>query len=93
MKFIVISRLAPGTDNARAAFEVFGRVGTGEGTQATYAVTDGKTFVNIIESDDPDMTASATFAPFFEDVTVLPVVDVDDAWMNAMVAAIGNMPD
>ena len=93
MKYIVISRLAPGVDNVRTAFEVFGRVGVGEGSQGMYAATDGKTFVNIIDSDEPDMVTSATYAPFFEEVTILPVVDVDDAWVNAMVAALGNVAD
>jgi hypothetical protein len=90
MKYVVISRLLPGVDNAKHAFTVFGKVGTGEGTVATYAGTDGKTFVNIVDSDDQDMTISATYAPFFESTTVIPVVDLDDAWIKAVTTAIGN---
>ncbi len=93
MKYISIVRLAPGVDNVKRAFEVFGTIGTAEGTQALYASTDGKTFVNLIEADEPDMVNTATYAPFFESVEVIPVVDVDDAWMTAMVTAIANMGD
>ena len=56
MKYVVISRLAPGVDNAQAALATFMKVGVGDGTEATYAVADGKTFINIIENDSPDMT-------------------------------------
>ncbi len=90
MKYVVISRLAPGVDNARKALEVFGKAGLGPDTEATWAATDGKTFINIIESDVPDMTISATYAPFFEDSTVIPVVAVDGTWMEALQAAQSN---
>jgi hypothetical protein len=36
------------------------------------------------------MTTSATYAPFFEDTTVIPVVALDDAWMKAIQAAQAN---
>jgi len=88
MKYVVISTLSPGTDNAKAALAVFVKSGVASGTQATLAAIDGKTFVNIIESDTPDVANSATFAPFFDSVTVLPVVDVDDAWMAAIQQAV-----
>lgn len=91
MKYISISRLAPGVDNVKQAFEVFGKVGAADGTQGLYASTDGKTFINIIESDEPEMVISATYAPFFESTTVFPVVDMDEAWLTAMTTAIGNM--
>ena len=93
MKYIVTARLAPGVDNVKRAFETFGRVGTDEGLVALYAGTDGKTFITITESDDPDIVNAATYAPFFESTTIMPVVDVDDKWMNAMATAIGNMGD
>ena len=60
------------------------------GTEATWAGTDGKTFINIVEADVPDMTTSATYAPFFEETTVIPVVPVDDTWMKAIQAAVSN---
>ena len=91
MKYILISRLAPGVESVTKAFETFGQVGTAEGTQALYASTDGKTFVTVLESDEPDMARIATYGPFMEEVTVIPVVDVDDAWMAAMTTAIANI--
>ena len=90
MKYVVISKLLPGVDTAKHAFAVFGKVGVGEGTVATYAGTDGKTFINIVDSDDEDMTVSVTYAPFFESTMVIPVVDLDDAWIKAVQTAIGN---
>jgi Domain of unknown function (DUF3303) len=90
MKYIVISKLAPGTENARQALEVYGKAGLPSGTEATWAGTDGKTFVNIVETDVPDIQAASTFAPFFEETTVIPVVPLDDAWMKAIQAAQSN---
>jgi hypothetical protein len=90
MKYIVISRLAPGVENARQALAAFGKAGLPPGTEATWAGTDGKTFVNIVETDLPDVTAAATYAPFFEDSTVIPVVPVDDAWLQAIQTAQAN---
>ena len=87
MKYVVISRLAPGVDNARKALEVFTKAGLSPDTEATWAGTDGKTFINVVETDTPNMTTSATYAPFFEETTVIPVVPVDDAWMEAIQAA------
>ena len=60
MKHLIISRLAPGVDNARKALEVFTKAGLPPGTEATWAGADGKTFVNLVETDDPNMTAAAT---------------------------------
>jgi len=90
VKYVVISKLAPGVDNARKALEVFMKAGLSPGTEATWAGTDGKTFINVVESDAPDMTVSATYAPFFEQVTVIPVVAVDGAWIEAIQAAQSN---
>ena len=90
MKYVVISTLAPGVDNARKALEVFMKAGLGPGTEATWAGTDGKTFINVIETDEPDMVTSASYAPFFEKVTVVPVVAVDGAWLEAIQAAQAN---
>jgi len=36
------------------------------------------------------MTASSTYAPFFEETTTIPVVPLDDAWMKAIQAAQAN---
>jgi len=87
MKYVIISKLAPGTDNARQALAVFQKVGVAPGTEATYASGDGKTFVSIVESDSPDMVTTYAFAPFFESTTVVPVVAVDEAWMTAVTTA------
>jgi len=90
MKYMVISRLAPGTDNARKALEVFMKAGLPPGTEATWAGADGKTFINVVETDDPDMMAASTFAPFFEKSKVIPIVPLDDKWMDAIQAAQAN---
>jgi hypothetical protein len=87
---MVISRLAPGVDNARQALEAFMKAGLPAGTEAIWAGTDGKTFINIVETDAPDMAIAATYAPFFEMEKVIPVVAVDDAWMAAMQTAVAN---
>lgn len=93
VKYISISHLAPGVENVKRAFEVFGQVGTPDATQALYASPDGKTFVLIVEADDYDLVRSATYAPFFDEVTVIPVVDVDETWTNSILQAIENMGD
>ena len=90
MKQLIISRLAPGIDNARKALEVFQKAGLPPGTEATWAAADGKTFVSIVDSDVPDITTSATYAPFFEETTTIPVVPLDDAWMKAIQTAQDN---
>ena len=90
MKYVVISRLAPGVDNAQAALATFMKVGVGPGTEATYAATDGKTFINIIDQETADMTLSSSYAPFFESTVVYPVVAVDAAWLDAIQAARAN---
>jgi hypothetical protein len=88
MKFVVISTLSPGVENAKKALEVFVKTGTAPGTEALLAGSDGKTFINIIEADSPDIAISSTYAPFFESTTVIPVVPVDDAWMAAIQSAV-----
>ena len=90
MKYVVISRLAPGLENSRKALEVYLKAGLPEGTEAIYAASDGKTFINIVESDSPDMVASYTYAPFFEDQQTIPVVAVDEAWLQAIQTAQAN---
>jgi len=90
MKYVTIFRLAPGTDNARKALELYGKVGVPAGTEATWAGVDGKTFITVIETDNPDMMISATYAPFFEEQTVIPVVPLDDRWLEAIQAAQAN---
>jgi hypothetical protein len=90
MRYVVISRLAPGVDNARKALAVYGKVGLPPGTESVWAGTDGKTFINILEAETPDITASSTYAPFFEETTVIPVVAVDEDWLKAISAAQDN---
>ena len=90
MKYVVISRLAPGVENSRKALQVFTKAGLPPGTESVWAGTDGKTFINILESDTPDVTTAATYAPFFEETTIIPVVAVDGAWMEAIQAAQAN---
>ena len=69
---------------------MFMKAGLAPGTEATWAGTDGKTFITILESDTPDVTIAATYAPFFEETTILPVVAVDGIWMEAIQAAQAN---
>jgi hypothetical protein len=90
VKYIVISRRAPGIENARKALEVFEKAGLPPGTEVTWAGTDGKTLINVVDRDVPDMATAATYAPFFEETTVIPVVGLDDAWMQAIQAAEAN---
>jgi len=90
VKFVVISRLAPGVENSRKALEVFSKAGLSPGAEATYAAGDGKTFINIIESDTPDMVTSSTYAPFFEKQEVFAVVPADETWLQAIQAAQAN---
>jgi hypothetical protein len=90
VKYVVISRLAPGVDNAQAALATFMKVGVGPGTEATYAVADGKTFINIVEQDTPDVTVASSYAPFFESTVIYPVVPVDATWLEAIEAARAN---
>jgi hypothetical protein len=90
MKYVVTSRLAPGIDNAKKAFEVFGKLGSAAGTETLLAGSDGKTFFIILEADTPDMVVAVTYAPFFESTTVMPVVAMDDAWMTAVQSAQAN---
>lgn len=90
MKFVVISRLAPGVENARKALQVYLKAGPAQGTQAIYAASDGKTFISIVESDTPDTVASSTYAPFFDKSEVFPVVAVDETWLQAIQAAQAN---
>ena len=90
MKFVVISRLAPGVENARKGFEVFSKAGPGPGTEVIYAAADGKTFIIITESDTPDTVTSATYATFFDRTEIFPVVTVDEAWLQAIRTAQAN---
>jgi len=69
---------------------VFTKSGLPPGTETTWAAVDGKTFINIVDTDLPDIQAASTYAPFFEETTVIPVVALDDAWMQAIQAAQSN---
>jgi hypothetical protein len=90
MKYVVISRLAPGVENSRKALEVFQKAGLPPGTESSWAGGDGKTFISIVESDAVDILTSSTYAPFFEETTSMPVVPLDDAWMKAIMEAQNN---
>jgi hypothetical protein len=90
MKYITISRLAPGVDNARAALEVYGKAGLPPGTVSSWAAVNGTTFIALVESDAPDMVTSTTYAPFMAETHVIPVVDMDGAWLEALQQAQAN---
>jgi len=90
MKYIITARIAPGVENSKAAFDMFGKVGAPDNMEALYAAADGKTFIGIVNGD-PNITNSLTYAPFYDDVTVHAIVDLDDAWMAAATAAMANL--
>ncbi len=91
MKYLVISTLAPGVDNARNSLEVFKKVGLPPGTESAWASADGKTFITVTEAEGaPDMTGTSTFAPYLAESHVIPIVAIDDAWMKAIEAAAAN---
>jgi len=87
MKYVVIARAAPGVENQRKALEVFLKAGPAPGSQGLLAAADGKTYIDIVEIDELDLTTALTYAPFFETFEVLPVVSVDEAWLQAVQAA------
>lgn len=90
MKYVVITRLAPGLENSRKALEVYLKAGLPKGTEAIYAGSDGKTFINILDSDSPDLVGSSTYAPFFDRSEIIPVVPADEKWLQAVQEAQGN---
>ena len=77
-------------ENSRKALEVFLKAGLSPGRRRPTPPADGKTFINIIESDTPDMVASSTYAPFLDKREVFPVVPVDKTWLQAIQAAQAN---
>jgi hypothetical protein len=90
MQYVLIARLAPGVENQRKALQVFVKAGPAQGTTGLYAGTDGKTYITMLESDEPDLVAGLTYAPFFEKFEVVPVVPVDETWLRAAQAAEAN---
>jgi hypothetical protein len=90
MKYVVIARAAPGVENQRKALEVFLKAGPAPGSQGLLAGADGKTYIDFIESDEPDMVTALTYAPFFDKFEVVPVVSVDQTWLQAVQAAQAN---
>jgi hypothetical protein len=93
MKYVVVSRLAPGVENARKSLEVFMKAppqAPPGGSIEILAAIDGKTVITIVESDDTDMALTYTFAPYWEETKVFPVVAIDEAWMQAIEAAQAN---
>lgn len=89
MKYVVISRLAPGVENTRKGLEVFLKAGLPRGTEVLYAGLDGKTYITIVEVDenDIDLLTTYTYAPFWESTTVMPVVEAGEAWLQAVQGA------
>jgi hypothetical protein len=90
MQYVLIARAAPGIENQRKALQVFTKVGPAQGTTSLHAGADGKTYVLMIETDEPDMSSSLTYAPFFEKFEVIPVVPIDEKWLQAAQAAEAN---
>jgi len=94
MKYVVVSRLAPGVENARKAIEVFMKAPPEPppgGSMEMYAATDGKTVITIVESDaPPDLGPTYSFAPFFESTQVFSVVAIDETWLQAIETAQAN---
>jgi hypothetical protein len=90
VKYVVISRFAPGVESSRKALEVFLKAGLPRGTEAIYAALDGKTYITILESEEgnPDLLTTYTYSPFFEETKVFPVVAMDEAWLQAVQGAV-----
>jgi hypothetical protein len=88
VKYIIISHLVPGTEAGLEGFKVFSKVGNPPGADATWAGVDGKTFVVV--TDEPDLERALAYSPFFQDVTVIPVVPLDDAYVQALQTAHGH---
>ncbi len=85
MKYVVISHLVPGIDNQLQGFKIFSEVGPPPGAEAVWAGVDGKTIIVVI--DEPNLEQTLTYGPFFQDVTVIPVVDLDDAYVQTLQTA------
>lgn len=83
MKYISILRMHPGTELQAEALKTFLAHGPVEGTEWLLASTSSKIYISLGSADTPDIAGLATYAPFF-DVETIPVVDVDEAWVNAM---------
>lgn len=90
MKYVNIFRQASGADTIQASWEMFQKLGLPDNAEKAYAAADGKTYV-IITDGVVDATQVLSFAPFFEEMTVLPVVEIDDAWAGSAAAAIANL--
>jgi hypothetical protein len=65
MKYVVTSGLKPVVENAKKAFEVFQKTGPARGTEALLAGYDGKTFVAIIDTDNPGMAVTSNYPRFW----------------------------
>ncbi len=90
MRYLTSFRLAPGTENSLAGWDMFQKLGMPPNALAAYAGIDGKTFV-AINDGEIDTTFLMSFTPFYDQVTVLPVVEVDETWVAAAGAAVANL--
>ena len=88
MKLIITQHVATGTDSATTCWDLFQKYGGTPDITSLYFGVDGKTAVAIVETDELDMVTAMTYGPFFDHVTVLPVVDVDEAYAAATNAAV-----
>lgn len=93
MKLIITQHLAPGVDAATNCWELFQKFGGTPGITALYFGVDGKTGVAIVETDELDMVTAMTYGPFWDQVTVLPVVDVDESFATACNTALERIAE
>jgi hypothetical protein len=94
MKYVVIAKSNSNQATSREAMSVFAEQGVAEGTVALTAGLDGRTIMNIVETDDPAglHNVTVTYSPYFDDFQVIPVLDVDDATVASILDAQGNWP-
>ena len=67
MRYVVISKLAPGVENSRQALGTFLKAGLSPGTEATYAGTHGGTFqlvlmTNLVMEGNQSLTVTVVRA-------------------------------
>lgn len=94
MKYVIFGTTKADTATSRETMEVFLSVGPIEGTTALMAGLDGRTFVSIIDTDDPSLLhkGNATYQPYFDEFRVIPVRDMDEAVIADIQEAQANWP-
>lgn len=88
MKLIITQHLVADPESATTCWQLFEKFGGTPDITELYFGVDGKTCVAIVDTDELDMVTALTYGPFLDQVTVLPVVDVDEAYAAACNTAV-----